>query len=80
MPSTVMVRARPETRDRLRELAKAQGTTAIELLERLVRDYQDRLLLDAIATLPPPSGDERTAWDQTLMDGLDPAEDFSSWR
>jgi len=75
-----MVRARPETRDRLRTLAKAQGTTAIELLDRLVREYQDRLLLDAFETLPPAAGHDRAAWDETLVDGLDPTEDFSSWR
>ncbi len=80
-----MVRARRETRDRLKALSEQEGTTAIDLLDRLVREHEDQKMLawfdrdfDAatVATLQA----EVAEWDSTLMDGLDPTEDFSGWQ
>jgi hypothetical protein len=84
MPSTVVIRARPETRDLLNHLAKEDGTTAIDTLERLVRGASEKRLLAALATdLAAPSSrarEELAVWDVALTDGLDPDEDFSAWR
>ncbi len=84
MLSTVVIRARPETRDLLNHLAREDGTTAIDMLERLIRDAAEARLLAALATdLAAPSEGDRedsAAWDIALMDGLDPDEDFSTWR
>jgi hypothetical protein len=84
MPSTVVIRARPETRDLLNHLAKEAGTTAIDTLERLVRGASETRLLAALATdLAAPSSreqEELASWDTALADGLDPDEDFSVWR
>jgi hypothetical protein len=84
MPSTVVIRARPETRDLLNELARSDGMTAIDELERLIRDVAEARLLAALATdLDDASGhgdEDSSDWDATLRDGLDPGEDFSAWR
>ena len=84
MPTTVVIRARPETRDLLNHLAREDGTTAIDTLERLIRGAAEARLLAALAIdLAAPSErdrDEFAAWDTTLNDGLDPDEDFSAWR
>ncbi len=80
-----MVRARRETRDRLKALSEQEGTTAIDLLDRLVQEYEDQKMLawferdldpGTLAVLHA----EVTEWDGALMDGLDPTEDFSAWR
>jgi hypothetical protein len=84
MPNTVVIRARPETRDLLNHLAREDGTTAIDTLERLIRGAAEARLLAALATdLAVPSGSDRenlAVWDAALQDGLDPDEDFSAWR
>jgi hypothetical protein len=82
MPSTVVLRARPETRDLLNHLAREDGATAIDTLERLIRGAAEERLLAALATdlSAPPESEEAAAWDTTLADGLDPGEDFSAWR
>jgi hypothetical protein len=85
MPATVVIRARPETRELLQHLAREEGTSAIETLARLVRSAAEMRLLDALAVdlaSAPPRRDraERAAWDATLEDGLDLDEDFSAWR
>ena len=84
MPETVVIRARRETRDQLHDLAKEDGTTAIDMLERLIRAATETRLLTAVATdlssAPEDTESEPAAWDTSLMDGLDPGEDFSSWR
>jgi hypothetical protein len=76
-----MVRARPETRDKLRELSQRAGVTAVEMLDRLVQDHEDAQLL-AWFDNPTPAvladtQAEVAIWDGALHDGLDPAEDFS---
>jgi hypothetical protein len=84
MLETVVIRARRETRDQLHDLAKEDGTTVIDTLERLIREAAEARLLTALATdlsSPPElTGSEPSVWDASLMDGLDPSEDFSSWR
>jgi predicted DNA-binding protein len=84
MPETVIIRARPETRDQLRDLAKEEGTTAIDTLERLIREAAEARLLTAVVTdlsfASEATEPELAAWDDSLMDGLHPGEDFSSWR
>ncbi len=84
MSNTVVIRARPETRDLLNRLAREDGTTAVDTLERLIRGATEARLLAALASdLAAPSeseGEHLAAWDVTLQDGLDPDEDFSTWR
>jgi hypothetical protein len=84
MPSTVVIRARPETRNLLQRLAKEDRATAIDTLERLVKEAAEERLLNAVASdladAPARERDELAAWDVTLSDGLDPDEDFSAWR
>lgn len=92
MPETVIIRARRETRDLLRELAEVDGATAIDTLERVIREASEALLLKALTAdlsaaperdeAEPAECDEAelAEWEVTLEDGLDPNENFSSWR
>jgi hypothetical protein len=84
MRKTVVIRARPETRDLLQHLAQESDATAIDTLERLVREASEARLLEAVASdlsLAPESADTEIAtWDASLSDGLDVDEDFASWR
>jgi hypothetical protein len=84
MPSTVVIRARPATRDLLQQLAQEDGATAIDTLEQLIREAAEARLLEAVAAdlavVSKREQDEQAAWDATLGDGLDPDEDFSAWR
>jgi hypothetical protein len=84
MPDTVVIRARPATRALLRELAEANGASAIDTLERVIREAAEQRLLgaltDDLSLVREGDEAERRAWDATLIDGLDPSEDFSSWR
>jgi hypothetical protein len=84
MPTTVVIRARSKTRDLLRDLAKEDGASVIDTLERLIREAAEARLLDAVvadlSTAPERDRTELASWDASLGDGLDPDEDFSSWR
>ncbi|MGA2164178.1 MAG: toxin-antitoxin system protein [Solirubrobacteraceae bacterium] len=84
MPETVIIRARRETRDLLRDLAEVDGATAIDTLERVIREASEARLLKALtadlSSAPERDEAELAEWDVTLEDGLDPDEDFSSWR
>jgi hypothetical protein len=84
MPTTVVLRARLETRDLLRELAKENEATVIDTLDRLVREAAETRLLGAVvadlSSVPERDQTELASWDASLGDGLDPDEDFSSWR
>ncbi len=84
MPRTVMMRARPETRDLLAELAQQEQASAIDTLDRLVRQAHEHRLLDAVehdlTAQASAIAADVAAWDHTLGDGLDPDEDFSGWR
>jgi hypothetical protein len=84
MPPTVVIRVRPQTRDLLHQLAQDSDETAIDTLERLVREASEAQLLKAVASdlssALESTDTELAAWDASLVDGLDPHEDFSSWR
>jgi hypothetical protein len=84
MPETVIIRARRETRDLLRGLAQVDGATAIDTLERVIREASEVRLLKALtadlSSAPERGEAELVGWEVTLGDGLDPDEDFSSWR
>ncbi len=82
MSPTVVIRARPETRDLLNHLAREDGATAIDTLERLIRGAAEERLLAALAIdlAVSPEREESAVWETTLADGLDPDEDFSAWR
>jgi hypothetical protein len=84
MPATVIIRARPETRDLLRDLARVDGASAIDTLEHVVREAAEARLLKAVvadlSSTPSHTEAELAVWDATLADGLDPDEDFSAWR
>ena len=79
--ATTTVRISQEAREALRELSRATGQSARELLERSLRAYRDQLLLDeaneAYAALRADEGawdaelGERRAWDGALADGLE---------
>ncbi|MGE4425555.1 MAG: hypothetical protein AB7G37_03775 [Solirubrobacteraceae bacterium] len=71
--STVVVRVRPETRDRLKVLAERRATTAVEALDRIVaREYEAVLLAEMVEGMAQSADDpELVAWDQTVGDGLD---------
>lgn len=83
MPETVVIRARRETRDLLHDLAQEEGATAIDMLERLIRETVEARLRRAVAadlSSPATTEPELAAWDASLADGLEQDEDFASWR
>jgi len=79
MSSTV--RIGEETREALRELARATGISMQDVLALAVETYRRRLILEgtneAYAALrADPEGwreleEERSGWDRTLLDGLE---------
>lgn len=79
------IRVRVETRDRLRRLAEAAGTSMQSILEEALEQYRrDRFLREANAAYAvlrsdPEAAqdydDELAAWDATLADGLDVDEE-----
>lgn len=84
MPETVVIRARRETRDLLHDLAREDGATAIDMLERLIRETAEARLRQAVASdlsSSTTTEPEPAVWDASLADGLDQDEDdFASWR
>lgn len=68
----------------MRDLAEVDGATAIDTLERVIREASEARLLKALtadlSSAPERDEAELAEWDVTLEDGLDPDEDFSSWR
>jgi hypothetical protein len=82
--STVMVRITMETRERLRKIAEREGTSLQSVVDRAVEEHERQVFWSemdtAWATLKndpvawQAELDERTAWDSTAMDGVDPAE------
>lgn len=72
------------TLSRLQELARWANVSLAEALELAVKEQHDRKFWDAVnagyaALRDDPAAwaeveAERRQWDQTLMDGLDPAE------
>jgi|HubBroStandDraft_4_1064222.scaffolds.fasta_scaffold15907_4 hypothetical protein len=83
MLETVVIRARRETRDLLHDLAREDGATAIDMLERLIRETVEARLRRAVAcdlSSPTAAEPELAVWDASLADGLDQDEDWASWR
>lgn len=80
---TVMIRARAETRDALKELAASTGSTSIDTLDQLVSEAREASLLAALATSLSTDAeaiaDETKALDSVATDGLNPNDDFSDW-
>ncbi|MBM4319116.1 MAG: hypothetical protein FJ125_03950 [Deltaproteobacteria bacterium] len=78
---TTAVRVTPETRDRAHEVARRQGVPMVVVLERAVKEYQERLFWEEVdRTYGEARQDEqawreeteeRAVWDATLLDGLE---------
>jgi hypothetical protein len=72
---------------KLRELAEWSGLSVNEALERAIQDQYDRKFWEAVnagyaALRADPKAwaeveAERKLWDNTLMDGLDPSENWT---
>jgi hypothetical protein len=72
---------------RLQEMASWAGVTVQEALEQAIKDQYDRNFWDAVnagyaALRADPAAwaeveAERKLWDHTLMDGLDPTEQWT---
>ncbi len=82
MASATTIRVSERARDRLNELARAASTTTIDYVDQLVtRLDEDELLGRIVDSLNDPAiVTESAELDGTLMDGLDPGDDFSTWR
>jgi predicted DNA-binding protein len=82
MASATTIRVSQQARDRLNALARAASTTTIDYVDQLVvRLDDDALLNKIIVSLNDPTlASESDELDGTLMDGLDPTDDFSTWR
>jgi hypothetical protein len=80
---TVMIRARVETRDALKELAAESGSTAIDTLDALVSMAKEARLLAALSRSLTDDAEaialDTKALDAVAADGLNPADDFSDW-
>ncbi len=84
MAATATVRVTEKTRDSLRELAEARGATMPAVLEEIVAKAQDDALLEQmtvdfarLGADPAARADyqaEASAWEATLVDGLDDLE------
>lgn len=82
MKSATTIRVSEKARDRLNQLARAASTTTIDYVDQLVaRLDEDELLSKIVDSLNDLSlADESAELDGTLMDGLDPNENFSAWQ
>lgn len=81
---TVMIRARAETRDALKELAATNGSTAIETLDQIVAQARETSLLEAVSRSLTDDAEaialDTAAFDDVVAaDGLNAADDFSDW-
>lgn len=83
MPTTT-IRVSTETRELLNQLARAEGTSMQQVLEAALGQYRRRQFLEALnaayAAARAPTGGaadaEAAPWDNTLLDGLDPQEEW----
>lgn len=82
MASATTIRVSEQARDRLNDLARAASTTTIDYVDQLVARLDEEDLLGRIVDSlnDPAFNDESAEFDDTLMDGLDPSDDFSAWR
>jgi hypothetical protein len=84
MAATATVRVDPNVRDRINQLAAAQGVRASALLSQLVREAEDALLLAEMNSGFERLGEDPAArerydaelreWDAVLLDGLESGE------
>jgi predicted DNA-binding protein len=82
MKSATTIRVSKQARDRLNELARAASTTTIDYVDQLVaRLEEDEILGQIVESLNDPAlVADAAEFDGTLMDGLDPSENFSAWQ
>jgi hypothetical protein len=84
--STSTVRLNESSHRILREMAEQSGKTMREILEKALEAYRRRLFFENLnagyaALKADPKAwaameEERKAWEATLMDGLDPDENW----
>jgi hypothetical protein len=82
------VRISEKSRNTLRELAANSGDSMQAVLDRAIEEYRRRLFMEAAnadyaALRQDPEAwaevlKERAEWDATLMDGLDPNEQWTA--
>jgi predicted DNA-binding protein len=82
MKSATTIRVSVHARDRLNQLARAASTTTIDYVDQLVAELEeDETLGQIVESLNDPTlVADAAELDGTLMDGLDPNENFSAWR
>jgi predicted DNA-binding protein len=82
MRSATTIRVSEHARDRLNQLARAASTTTIDYVDQLVAELEeDEILGQIVESLNDPTlVADAAELDGTLMDGLDPNENFSAWR
>jgi predicted DNA-binding protein len=82
MKSATTIRVSEQARDRLNQLARAASTTTIDYVDQLVAGLEeDEILSKIVESLQDPTlVADAAELDDTLMDGLDPNEDFSAWQ
>jgi hypothetical protein len=86
VPNSSIVRISGKAKETLEVLAKKSGESMLSVMDRAIEEYRRRLFLEetnrAYAKLRANKkaskefDDEISAWDATLMDGLDASE---SW-
>ncbi len=87
---TAVVRVTKSTREVLRELAAKTGEPMQTILERAIEEYRRRRFLEetnaAYAALQQDKAEwerfqqEQAEWDVTLLDGLEPNEQWNARR
>ena len=82
MKSATTIRVSEQARDRLNELARAASTTTIDYVDQLVARLEEDAILGLImeSLNDPTLVADAADLDGTLMDGLDPNENFSAWQ
>jgi hypothetical protein len=79
----VKLPARAETRDALDDLARARGSTAIDVLDQLVAGAREEWLLSSLPTSlarhAPAIANETICLDAFDCDGLNPSDEFADW-
>ena len=86
MPNSSIVRISGKAKETLEELARRSGETMLDVIGKAIEEYRRRVFLEetnrAYAKLRADErasneyDEEISAWDATLMDGLDRSE---SW-
>jgi predicted transcriptional regulator len=84
--TTTTIRVSRKTRELLHQLATTAGTSAQQVLEVALEQYQRRQFLESLnKAYSAAQNNEETAqvvrqeqleWDRTLLDGLEPTEEW----